>query len=427
MAATTRINEQEKEGEKDDWTASFSSSSDSAILDKNVSTVPPSSPFAYAFVLGGIDPDRPAYKGFLYNILVATRLLRKMGSTADVWIWTQLSPATNNATSTRTLPSEDVRLLKALHIHIQELTTPSHESFAQIVYSKFRVLQMTQYERVMFLDADIMPLVNLDYLFHLSLGGDDFISSRPLLRPNLILATREEPCNTGLFIVQPLVGDWERLQTVVQAQHQSGQKLLYPHFDWQTGWGYDFEKNRDHWEAIQTNGTQWKFHAGHSDQGLMYYWAKFVKQDVTIVIKNRLQHWVPGDDNRPRLVSEISGALELLPPAKRPRDRPLFAPPFCGKQLRPEDDKTDFQCLAPYRDFKHFSGSSKPWQKSLFQIQHHSSFGIWFGQLQELNQELKINLDLKNWNKKYLPVMKASPLGYMALWTDQASVVNGSQ
>ena len=221
----------------------------------------PSSPFAYAFVLGGIHEDRHAYKGFLYDVLIATKVLRKLGSTADFWIWTQLSPDSNRTT----LPTEDVRLLTALNIHISELEKPAHESFAQVVYSKFRLLQMTQYQRVMFLDADIMPLVNLDYLFHLSMG------SKPQLRPNLILATRGEPCNTALFIVQPLPGDWESLQQAVHEQHEAGKKLPYPHFDWQSGWGYNFLKLRDQWEAINKNGTGWRFHAGHSDQGECLY------------------------------------------------------------------------------------------------------------------------------------------------------------
>jgi len=48
--------------------------------------------YAYNFVLGGIHESQPAYKGFLYNILISVNLLKKLGSEADFWVWAQLSP-----------------------------------------------------------------------------------------------------------------------------------------------------------------------------------------------------------------------------------------------------------------------------------------------------------------------------------------------
>jgi hypothetical protein len=119
----------------------------------------------------------------------------------------------------------------------------------------------------MLLDADTLPLVNLDYLFKLS---DPEYDPNPVLRPNLIMATRGEPCNTGMFMMHPEPGAWEDLQRVIELQHERGRKLPYPHFDWKDGWGHNFEREGDHWEAIHKNGTAWRYHAGHSDQGLWY-------------------------------------------------------------------------------------------------------------------------------------------------------------
>jgi hypothetical protein len=48
--------------------------------------------YAYAFVIGGIHEGKPAYKGFLFNILISVSLLRKFGSKADFWLYAQLSP-----------------------------------------------------------------------------------------------------------------------------------------------------------------------------------------------------------------------------------------------------------------------------------------------------------------------------------------------
>lgn len=33
----------------------------------------PSSKYAYAFIVGGCNPEEPAYRGFVFNILIATR------------------------------------------------------------------------------------------------------------------------------------------------------------------------------------------------------------------------------------------------------------------------------------------------------------------------------------------------------------------
>ena len=246
------------------------------------------SPFAYAWVIGSIHEDNLAYKGFLYNILVAAKVLREKGSTADFVFWAQLSPKSKLKGR---LPAEDERLLKELGIQVRMLDEVEHESFAQIVYEKFRVLTMTEYKRVIFLDADIMPKTHLDYLFHLSVSED---ASTPLLRPNLILATKGEPCNTALFMVEPTMQGWEDLQETIKRQRREGMKLPYPHFNATRGWGYSFMDNADPWQSVtRQHGWRWGFHASHSDQGLMYYYAKFLRKDTSIIIADILQNFVP--------------------------------------------------------------------------------------------------------------------------------------
>ena len=102
--------------------------------------------YAYTWVIGGIDEDRPAYKGFLYDVLISVNLLRKFGSEADFWLLAQLS---DSAAATTELPAEDVRLLEAMGVNVKHLPKPQKSSFAHLVYEKFHPLQFTQYERVM--------------------------------------------------------------------------------------------------------------------------------------------------------------------------------------------------------------------------------------------------------------------------------------
>jgi len=362
---------------------------------------------AYAFVIGGIHEDRQAYKGFIYNIIITVNILRREGSTADFVLWAQLS---SDSTLSQKLPDEDYRLLRALGVHVRILENEGYSSFAQIVYEKFRLFSMTEYKRVIFLDADIMPVRNMDYIFHLSNTGDP----NPVLRPNLILATKGEPCNTAMFMVTPNETNWKTFQEVVKRQREEGKTLPYPHFDVIRGWGHDFRKAGAPWEAIVAKDFyKWDFHASHSDQGLMYYLMKFAIKDVSIVIGEKLQNWMPGNDEKARksfdgtFLTEINdkGLSKLLPPPP---------PNYCNTKK--------FKCRdIPYMDFLHFSGEEKPWQNNFTKT---GGASIWFDELAKLNTNLTMGLDIKNWNNVHLEHMKESPFGYLAEYRDHAHLVH---
>lgn len=363
---------------------------------------PPASPNAYFFLVGGVHESRPSYKGFLYGVLVAVRVLRRLGSTSDFVLRIQLSP---NSTLSE-LPDEDARPLKSegVRIHYTDRSAAGEgESFGQLVHDKLWPVRMTEYKRVMFLDADVLPLVNLDYLFQLSDQSEGNDQNEPVLRPNMIYASRGEPCNAGLFILEPKEGSWERVLQIIDEQHERGAKLPYPHFDKRVGWGHDFVAEGDFWESVQKKDARWNYHASHSDQGLLYYWVKYVVMDVSIAIGNRLQNWVPGDDGKhPKLASETTDALEKYSP------QPL------AKQMGMEHLQHP-----PYRDFVHFMGGDKPWQKGpIFK----PTSKLWFEELAKANVEHGLGLDVEQWNEKHRPMMSESPLGAMALHRDLAKL-----
>jgi hypothetical protein len=266
----------------------------------------------------------------------------------------------------------------------------------------------------MFLDADTIPLVNLDYLFHLS---DPALHPHPILRPNLIMATRAEPCNTGMFIMNPEEGAWDELQGVIQRHHELAKNLPYPHFDFVAGWGHNFEKEGDVWEAIHRNGTRWRFHAGHSDQGLWYYFTKYFKQDVSIVIGNRLQNISPGQDGKPQKENLI-GVLSKYAP------NPIAIQDDC--KFNPSGSHS---CNPVYQDFAHFMGSNKPWMRppckecqdshSLLTQPHN----LWYTELTELNEKYSMGLDMEHFVEKHMPHMEVSPLGYIAKYWDHKHIV----
>lgn len=59
---------------------------------------------------------------------------------------------------------------------------------------KLVVLDLVEYRRVIFLDTDVMPFCNLDYVFDLSDG------SNAVLKENLIIALSGSPANAGEFV-----------------------------------------------------------------------------------------------------------------------------------------------------------------------------------------------------------------------------------
>jgi hypothetical protein len=64
-----------------------------------------------------------------------------------------------------------------------------------------KIVSFTDYKRVMFMDGDMIPMTNLDYYFHLS---DPECTDLPTeLKSNFIMASKGEPCNTGMFMVTP--------------------------------------------------------------------------------------------------------------------------------------------------------------------------------------------------------------------------------
>ena len=394
---------------------------DSAPLPKNIS-----SPYAYVWIIGGVHEDRPSYKGFVFDILISATVLRKAGSTADFWIFVRLSPDSKCETMT----AEDVRLLNAVGIQIKYLGKPEKESFSQLVYDKFLTINMTDYKRVMFLDADILPLTNLDYYFHLS--DPNYEEAPTVLKPNFIMATRGEPCNTGMFYVEPNESIFKQYNHAVEttikkatlanlnktkSERRPGDHLM----DRKDGWGYNFRENGDQWEGIKKSGNLWLFHAAHSDQGQMYYVAKFLYKDVSIAIGRKVQNFRGLEGvKKPEMESEVYDLLHHHQPQL------LAYQNNCDKDY--VDKFTNWTCNPPYNSMAHFYGSTKPWQAGFAKRDLESRKGItrkslapfllWWRELIELNEKLDMKLDIDKWNEKYLEIMKLSPLGYMAWYSE---------
>ena len=145
--------------------------------------------------------------------------------------------------------------------------------------------------------------------------------------------------------------------------------MPYPHFDFKKGWGHSFSEEKDYWEGIEKKGNRWRFHAGHSDQGLLYYYVKYVRQDVSIVIGDKIQNWMPNENTgKPQIVDEIRD-LETSAPKPIAYMYGCGTPRFGDDELKWKASK-EYQswrhmCYPINRDFVHFFGKEKPWQNSV--------------------------------------------------------------
>ena len=101
---------------------------------------------------------------------------------------------------------------------------------------KFRILTLIEYSRVMYLDFDVFPTCNLDYLFELSDPLPQSSGSKSelpsfRLKENVILAWQGEPSSGGLFILKPNLTDYDHIQRIIHEKETRSLDLPYPHWD----------------------------------------------------------------------------------------------------------------------------------------------------------------------------------------------------
>lgn len=388
---------------------------------------PASSPYAYAFIVGGIHEENMGYRGFLYNIMVSVELLRdEFNSTADFVVISHLS----STSSLTELPPEDVNWMNEIGIRVVQVPKAKQDSFSDLMFEKFCILKLVDYRRVIYLDSDIMPVTSLDYMFHLS---DPMHTATPtILQPHVMRATYGEPANGGFFMVQPSKDSWYKLQHVIERQRKEGRNLPFPHFDKRRGWGHDFSKlPHDCWHATGKNGSKWNFYGAHVDQGLIYCFMRFVIQNVSHILGSSVENWAwnVNDSEIPYIAEVLDNPFWEIGAAHPP----ILQTPRCKSASKTNRNLSHF-CYPPHRDFIHFTGSKKPWQNQIprnaLSIKELNAFKslprqrfqwhLWFWSLDRINRRLDMGLNLTAWDIEHLPHMQESPLGYQPLEEDNA-------
>jgi len=347
--------------------------------------------FAYSFIIAGCDPDDPAYRGFLYNTMVSASILRESGSTADVVVVIQMKYTSEHDR----LPVDEVEALTKLGVKIRYMPKSEHESFYDTVIAKFQILAWTEYKRVILMDADVMPVGNLDFLFLLSEQG--------VLRENVIVTGSREPANAGFFMLEPDQGRLDELHEIVhqrelKAHHLqkkfngTGKEML---FDPVEGWGHRIVAP-DKWKSREETGTNWTFHFAFSDQGLLYHWTKYHQKSVSAIYKHVTENYY---------ANETDGSVSLMQTLDHPFQN--YSQPLIDWYRM----CNQFMC-----DFHHFTGKTKPWfgkppQDLSVKTRLTTTRYLWWYTLQQLIAEHKIKFDI--W-KDWASLKKRPPLGLHA-------------
>ena len=281
---------------------------------------PPTSPYAYAFLISGCGTEggggswtgtgpgwsgtAPARcRGEALGVLASARVLAEAGSRADVVALIRISSGLDDPSSSSSVEGEWLRSAGVVVRYLDgggddggngngngNGSGGTHAGAGggggTTTYAarldRFRVLELAEYRRVMFLEPDVLPLCNLDYLFELSDadadadagegkgkgsgggGADVPPPSPPLLRENLLVAGWDGPAGAGIFVLRPGEGELDELRrTIVERRGEEeememmeegrGRRPRWPPFDELGGWGHVIAAP-DRWRAAGKEG-----------------------------------------------------------------------------------------------------------------------------------------------------------------------------
>ncbi|CAJ1951298.1 unnamed protein product [Cylindrotheca closterium] len=313
--------------------------------------------WAYVFLLADVNPEEPSYQGILYNIFVSTYVLKhdptaQSYSKADIVVMVQMSSASKES------KLREESFLQRMGIKILYLEPPTATTtistkqedttttFYSLVLAKFHVLKLTTYTKVLFLDGDVLTLCNLDYLLALSEEGQ-------VLKETVLHAMYEDPVNAGLFIVTPKQEYYDEVQDIIQRHGIPSKQENNSNWDPKVGWG---DKSVDYRLWDMTPGKGWSFYCADADQGLLLYWARFVRKQVSIIVGPVIEEYSPSNyDGAPEQVTS-SGALLEHSCVERDLQKHGRTGTFAAN-AGPMAASLPF-----YQDFFHMVGYSKAWE-----------------------------------------------------------------
>ena len=249
--------------------------------------------------------ERRRYIGYLSGILVADRALKESKSSADFWVMIVSSVGQEK------LPPNDESLLQRNNVKYKYIKPPWNvvDGVGGVMLAKIYCWTLVEYKRVLYIDSDIFPTSSMDVYFQLP-RTTGFAGGR-------------SPLNGGWFLLTPSLDVFEGFKKLIETRGdlEPGDKPP-PTWDPEVGWGSPLDLYWKTGGKVPT-GKGWYFNAAWSDQGLLYYYFRFLAE-LDIIYR-------PEKQSPKRLTYKAGPLVE-------------------------ESKLEDFPIL-----FEHFAGALKPW------------------------------------------------------------------
>eukprot|EP00042_Codosiga_hollandica_P052519 m.668233 g.668233 ORF g.668233 m.668233 type:complete len:824 (-) comp58517_c0_seq1:201-2672(-) len=224
----------------------------------------PTSKFAYVALVDTISSTDPVKLQYLVGTLIAIESLRSTGTKQDILMLT-LNPVSISDLAMLQAVNITVVYVEGIGVDIPERPEPLLGSATPIYRAKARVLQLIEYEAIIFFDWDMLFTENIDHLFH----------------NKVALYGREggrEPLNTGIFVAK----------TSLQALIDMCDVATTADFDLTRGW-LDYGAIPDYAHTYTpaqrpTRITNWTYWGASVEQGLFYYYFDRYLNNATIVV-----------------------------------------------------------------------------------------------------------------------------------------------
>lgn len=259
----------------------------------------------------------------------------------------------------------------ASNIIIKKLPKSVSRSFYSIQLNKFRVLGLTQYKRILYMDADVLPLTNLDFFFELS-DLDVTTNTPPRFQDFMSYQTYLAPMNGGFFMITPKKGDLQHIQKIISRKEND---VWHPT---SIGWGHPVKK----WVSTRMDGAGWTWWGANGDQGLLYYWFKHVKRRYSLILtqKGIVENYVPSSTDRTDVQLQNTVSLDQSQQDVIHHFTGEQKPWYVGCPTSEDDDEEE-------EDDSGDDDNSPP---------HADKIRIWCSTLQSISNEFDLGIRLSN-------------------------------
>mgnify|MGYP005855101837 CR=1 FL=1 len=176
----------------------------------------------------------------------------------------------------RRVHPDQERWMKKAGVRLAYLPSLKRDNFATSTLEKIRVLELTEYERVLFMDGDAIPACPLNYFFEKSMNGE--------IEPYVGVSGAAAPITAAAFMVTPQKG---LFQAVMNIYHNRPNRTK---FDAEWGWGWVHDE-KDMWQSWWWKNRLWTFKGVGLDQGLLYMFLKYVLKNHTLVTNKKIEQW----------------------------------------------------------------------------------------------------------------------------------------